>query len=71
MDRVYLDKAGHVWYCSLNENGQSSNRRVFSDNEEERRFLEFLNDSPGNYSIQFLQQLYGEYKRSIAQEKSK
>jgi hypothetical protein len=69
MDRLYLDRSGHLWYAILNENGQSSNQRLFSDNSEEKRFLDFLGDSPTNYSLQFLQQLYGEYKRTLGQEK--
>lgn len=69
MDRVYLDKAGHIRYAILNEMGQSSNRRLFSDNDEERRFLEFLNDNPNNYSISYLQQLYGEYKHIMNKNK--
>jgi hypothetical protein len=64
MDRIYLDRNGHVWYATLNENGQSSNQRLFLSDAEEKNFLEFLGDAPTNYSIDYLQKLYGEFKRA-------
>ena len=63
MDRIYLDQSGHVWYATLHENGQNSNQRVFSDDGEEKRFLEYLGESPSNFSIHTLRQQYDEYRR--------
>ena len=64
MDRVYLDRNGHVWYATLHENGQNSNQRLFASDAEEIRFLDFLADSPTNYTVDYLQKLYGEFKRA-------
>lgn len=66
MDRIYLDHNGHIWYALLTEKGQSSNQRLFASDREEKDFLDFLGDNPANYSVHFLQQLYGEYKRMLS-----
>ena len=62
MDRVYVDSNGHVWYATLNENGKSTNQRIFANDEEEKMFLHYLRVSPASYSIHALQLLYNEYK---------
>ena len=66
MDRIYLDRSGHVWYATLNENGQSSNQRLFASDKEEKDFLEYLEESPANFTVQYLQRLYNEYKKMLS-----
>ena len=66
MDRIYLDRRGHVWYATLNENGQSSNQRLFASDKEEKDFLEYLEESPANFTVQYLQRLYNEYKKMLS-----
>ena len=65
MDRIYLDHQGHVWYCSLNENGKSTNQRLFASDTEEKNFLDYLEESPANFGVQELQKLYNEYKTAM------
>ena len=65
MDRIYLDYQGHVWYCSLNENGQSINQRLFASDAEEKNFLNYLEESPTNFGVHELQKLYNEYKTAM------
>jgi len=69
MESLFKDKEGHLFYASLNENGQSICQRLISDDVQERAFIKFLDDEPTDYSLFELNRFYMQFNKQQKQEK--
>jgi hypothetical protein len=68
MESLFKDKAGHLFYAMLTEQGQNSCQRLVSDDAQERAFLIYLDDEPTAYSLFELNRFYIKFINQQKQE---